>query len=217
VTLPARILPCRPGYSFALRGHVDPAFDTGRVARERVCTTVPRFPRLGPLEQRSPASSVLLRHYDFCSEYGITYGFALPPQLCVSSFIPLQRRQPQGVALFISPRASGPPRVGRFTGSPRFLGNPSCTFAPVSDPGRAGLASPFNGNPMLSPPVGTMRTPTMRSISGLNNAALVLAVYASSSASLHSHARLASGVTGLPATALTGLDLHQLDFNKRFR
>jgi hypothetical protein len=23
--------------------------------------------------------------------------------------------------------------------------------------------------------------------------------------------------TGLPATALTGLDLHQLDFNKRFR
>jgi hypothetical protein len=29
--------------------------------------------------------------------------------------------------------------------------------------------------------------------------------------------RMATRATGLPATALTGLDLHQLDFNKRFR
>jgi len=29
--------------------------------------------------------------------------------------------------------------------------------------------------------------------------------------------RMATLVTGLPATALTGLDLHQLDFIKRFR
>jgi hypothetical protein len=28
---------------------------------------------------------------------------------------------------------------------------------------------------------------------------------------------MATLATGLPATALTGLDLHQLDFNKRFR
>ena len=28
---------------------------------------------------------------------------------------------------------------------------------------------------------------------------------------------MATRATGLPATALTGLDLHQLDFNKRFR
>jgi hypothetical protein len=29
--------------------------------------------------------------------------------------------------------------------------------------------------------------------------------------------RMATLATGPPATALTGLDLHQLDFNKRFR
>jgi hypothetical protein len=89
------------------------------------------------------------------------------------------------MARFIRPRATGPPRVGRFTGSPRFLGNPSCTFAPVSDPGRVGLASPLNGHPILSPLRATMRTPTLSRISWLNNAASVHAVYASRNASLH--------------------------------
>jgi hypothetical protein len=98
-------------------------------------------------------------------------------------------------------------------GSPRFLGNPSCTFAPVSDPGRVRLALPFNGYPMLSSLAETLRTPTMRSISRLNNAASVLAVYASSSALLHSHARLASGWW----LAFTGRDSNPLNSNKRFQ
>jgi hypothetical protein len=44
--------------------------------------------------------------------------------------------------------------------------------------------------------------------------AYLLAVYASHPPVTRQMATLA---TGLPATALTGLDLHQLDFIKRFR
>ena len=99
------------------------------------------------------------------------------------------------------------------TGPPRFLGNPSCTFAPVSDPGRVGPASPFDGYPMLSALKWTIRTPTTRIISWLNNAASVLAVYASSSALLHSHARLASGWW----LAFTGRDSNPMNSNKRFQ
>ena len=36
-----------------------------RVSQEQFCTTMPLLPRSGPLEQCSPTSSVLLRHYDF--------------------------------------------------------------------------------------------------------------------------------------------------------
>ena len=43
--------------------------------------------------------------------------------------------------------------------------------------------------------------------------ACFLAVYASHPPVTR---RMATLATGLPATALTGLDLHQLDFNKRF-
>jgi hypothetical protein len=53
----------------------------------------------------------------------------------------------------------------------------------------------------------------MRSISRLNNAASVLAVYASSSALLHSHARLASGWW----LAFTGRDSNPLNSTKRFQ
>jgi len=74
---------------------------------------MPLFPRLGPLEQRSPASSVLLRHYDFLRRLRVRLLIrSLAPTLA-SSFAPLQRRQPQGMALFISPRASRPLWVGR--------------------------------------------------------------------------------------------------------
>ena len=44
--------------------------------------------------------------------------------------------------------------------------------------------------------------------------AYLLAVYASHPPVAR---RMATLATGLLATALTGLDLHQLDFNKRFR
>jgi len=53
----------------------------------------------------------------------------------------------------------------------------------------------------------------MRCISWLNNAASVLAVYASSSALLHSHVRLASGWW----LAFTGRDSNPLNSAKRFQ
>jgi hypothetical protein len=55
---------------------------------------------------------------------------------------------------------------------------------------------------------------TRNQISELILTACLLAVYASHPPVAR---RMATRATGLPATALTGLDLHQLDFNKRFR
>src|SRR5258705_12804489 len=57
-----------------------------------------------------------------------------------------------------------------------------------------------------------MKAPTLRCISRLNSAASVLAVYASSNALLHSHARLASGWW----LAFTGRDSNPLDSTKGF-
>ena len=47
------------------------------------------------------------------------------------------------------------------TGSRRFLRNPSCTFATVSDSGRTDYVSP-NGHFSADPTSFTMRSPTMR-------------------------------------------------------
>ena len=47
------------------------------------------------------------------------------------------------------------------TGSRRFLRNPSCTFAPVSDSGRTDYVSP-NRHFSADPTSFTMRSPTMR-------------------------------------------------------
>ena len=55
---------------------------------------------------------------------------------------------------------------------------------------------------------------TRNQISELILTACFLAMYASHPPVAR---RMATRATGLPATALTGLDLHQLDFNKRFR
>ena len=83
----------------------------------------------------------------------------------------------------------------------------------ASDPGDPEHTSP-NGAPdtAFRPQHGVGIT--MRPISELFLAAYLLAVYASHPPVAR---RMATLVTGLPATALTGLDLHQLDFIKRFR
>jgi hypothetical protein len=48
------------------------------VSQKRFCTTVPRFPRLGPREPRSPASSVLQSTTTSCVDYGVAYVFRFP-------------------------------------------------------------------------------------------------------------------------------------------
>jgi hypothetical protein len=175
---------------------------------------MPPFPyQLGPLRAVFPSVFSTMKALRRLRRIRDHLLIRSPAPTLASSFIPRQRRQPQGMATFITPRASGPLRVGQLTGAPRFLGNPSCTYAPVSDPGRVGMASPLTGHPILSPLRATMRTPTMRSISWLNNAASVLAVYASSSALLHSHARLASGWW----LAFAGRDSNPLNSTERFQ
>jgi hypothetical protein len=103
---------------------------------------MPLFPRLGPLEQRSPASSVMLRHYDFlCRIRGCLWiRFPAPTlRLLVCS---LAAETTAGYGLISTAPCLRASLSWSITGSPRFLRNPSCTLASVSDPGRARLASP---------------------------------------------------------------------------
>ena len=119
----------------------------------------------------SPVSSLLLRHSDFCS----------PPGRSASRFAARFRFSPETRR------------------SPRFLGNP-CMRAPFFDPGEelAGqrprafgpalnlLSVAFRVRSARRPPLGI-------SVSGLNGAARIPAVYASQPPSRTVHARLASG------------------------
>lgn len=125
-----------------------------------------RVPRAG-----SPASSLLLRHSDFCAPSG-----------CSAS------RSASRFQLSLETSRS-----------PRFLGNP-CIRAPFFDPGgeHAGqrprafgpalnlLSVAFRVQSARRPPLGI-------SVSGLNSAARIPAVYASQPPSRAVHARLASG------------------------
>ena len=118
------------------------------------------------------------------------------------------------------PRGSGPfyfaPCLRAFcawshTGSLRFLQNPARTFAPLSDPGQSGSASPVAAV-RCRPQIAHAEVTNIYAISGLNHAASMPAVYASSNALLHSHARLASGWW----LAFAGRDSNPLDSTERF-
>ena len=99
-------------------------------------TTVPRFPRPGPPEQRSPASAALSGHYDFLRRIPGRLWIRFPAPTSVSSFAPRRRRPPPGPGPVYSPVPSAAQGWSN-TGSPRFLENPSHTFAPLFDPGRS--------------------------------------------------------------------------------
>ena len=76
-------------------------------------------------------------------------------------------------------------------GSPKFLGNPHCTFAGLFDPGRTTGVRPLRRRGS-APGAATSRAPALP-LSRLNPPALVLAVYASPRRSPAKDARLASG------------------------
>ena len=79
------------------------------------------------------------------------------------------------------------------TGPPRFLGNPMCTCpAPLGPRWDRTRQAKFGVS--IQPSASTIASaPTKSSLSGLNNTAYTLAVYASQHGLPHSHARLASG------------------------
>jgi hypothetical protein len=101
-------------------------------------------------------------------------------------------------------------RNGSLAGTPRFLGSPSHTFAPLYDSGRFGRPHQYDPHDAV-PAIPTTRTPAML-ISELNHAALVSAAYASSRALPHAHARLVSGWW----LAFAGRGSNPLDSNDRF-
>jgi hypothetical protein len=99
------------------------------------------------------------------AEYGVTYGFVSPPQLFVSSFAPVRRRLPQGMAVFISPRASGPPRVGRTQDLPGSWGVHTVSLPRSPTPvGPVGLT--LAANSVLSPTPLKVKTPTCQESRG---------------------------------------------------
>jgi hypothetical protein len=122
----------------------------------------------------------------------------------------MRQRLPRRPGPALSRGTTGYPKMGRLPGTPRFLGNPSHTSAPLQDSGRSGRPHPI-GLRGAVPAVPTAKTPAMP-ISELNHAASISAVYASSSALPHSHARLASGWW----LASAGRVSNPLDSDERF-
>ena len=91
----------------------------------------------------------------------------LPSHLCIRSWVPACcsmfalsgfKHFPDSQALF-NHRANGD-CIQVNTGSRRFLRNPSCTFALVSDPGWAGIVSPYR-QPNADPIFWKMKPPTI--------------------------------------------------------
>jgi hypothetical protein len=93
---------------------------------------MPRFPPRGPAGNRSPASAVLSRHYDFLPPLPPHFvAFAWRYHGCTASFAPpVYPVRPGGLELFA--RYLLPGFAVETTGSPKFLGNPDCPFAMFS-------------------------------------------------------------------------------------
>jgi hypothetical protein len=137
-----------------------------------LCATPP-FPRSGPGEPGSPTSAVLRRRYDFPCASTRSLMDSVPGSTCSSVFVfamalPQRRRSALGPGDFGQPVSPSPAAcTGARTGSLRFPGAPSHTFARISDPGRTSRTSPLSVLPMLPP--GPIRRRLQQSvISGLN-------------------------------------------------
>lgn len=97
--------------------------------------------------------------------------------------------------------------------SPGFTGSPFGSMPRARDSGDSGQPRGLRLPGCSLPPGLRCRRSQRSTISELILTACFLTMYASHPPVTR---RMATLATGLPATALTGLDLHQLDFNKRF-
>jgi hypothetical protein len=100
-----------------------------------------------------------------CAEYEVAYGFACSLQSLSPSSLPCGGNFRPGLAR-LSPVACGVLNWSN-TGSPRFLGSPSRTFALLSDPGQSGCPH-FDGQLSSVPTVWKVR---MDSAAALRRAA----------------------------------------------
>ena len=135
-----------------------------------------RFPRPGPPEWRSPASSVLSEHYDFLHRIRSRLSIRFSRR---SSQIPGESIPYLCPALGSRPVHRSSPFAARRRGSPHFADGEDTSTADFSR---------------------------------LNHAASVPAAYASSDASPHPHARLASGRW----LTFAGWELNPLDSIEKF-
>ena len=142
---------------------------------------------------RSRASTVLSRRYDILPP--------LPPhfvafawryhtvRLEVRSHRPRTQRRWTGSVWVRPPQGRMMPV--ETTGSPKFLGNPDCSYARFSDSGRT-ACTPYHDGAAAWPPLEERQGLLQKNLSKLNGLALKLAAYASQGGSPHHHARLAS-------------------------
>ena len=182
-----------------------------RVAQERFCTTVPRFPRQGPLETAFPSvistigalrlpapnTELLMDSLPRSTLRLLVYSLAAETHRGVRPC--LYRPVPQGRYELVDHRISQVPRE-----SVPYL-CPALRPRPV--PADLTLAA----NPVQSPLFRTGRHQRVL-ISRLNHTASVSAAYASSSTLPYSHARLAFGCW----LGVTGRELNPLDSDERF-
>lgn len=173
---------------------------------------MPRFPPRGPAGNRSPASAVLSRHYDFLPP--------LPPHFVAfawryhgarivrSSRIPRAAGRP-GVVDPVSPAGN---LAWRRQDLPSSWGTPLVRLPMFFDPGRTARSRPLQSS-SVAPATETAEAPTMRTISRLNSMAFGLAIYASSSKLPIHDARLASGRW----SGATGRAFHPQGSDERFQ
>ena len=151
-----------------------------RVSQERFCNDGAPLPSTGSARAAFPGVSSTIRALRLPVPNTRSLMDSLPrPNPCPLRSLPVCQRPPHGPG-------PAPARyhwlisVGRYTGSPRFLGNPSYAFAPLFDSGWSDSPRP-TGQFGAVPTVRKMKTPTL-SISKLNHAALASAAYASRTA-----------------------------------
>jgi hypothetical protein len=134
----------------------------------------PPFPLAGPGRPGSPPSSVVRRRYDFPRRRSRSLMTSVSGSMRFSVFVlaealPARRRTASGPgglwSAGLSPYPAGCAWTG--AGSLRFPGNPSHTFARLSDPGRTEGTSPLAVPPVL-PPDPTRRRLQRNMISRLN-------------------------------------------------
>jgi hypothetical protein len=99
-----------------------------------------------PLPSVGSASSSVPRHLQYYQSTKTSGAYPLIYSLARSNFAS-PSSLPRSGDLRVGPvplTAAAPSAIPKLvdTGSPRFLGNPSHTFAPLSDPGRSELVSP---------------------------------------------------------------------------
>ena len=178
-------------YPLPLRGHDVECRCIRRVSQERVHDSTPRFPPLAPAGNRSPASPVLSRRYDFLP--------SVPPHFVAFVWRYLQR----SLVLFAPRRTSAPPKPGvghpvapagitqrKRQDIPSSWGTPIVRLPCSRDAGRTVVTRPVQCNSM-APGMKKAKAPT-KGLSTLNSMAFGLAAYASPYELPRYDARLAS-------------------------